>query len=83
MLRSINFKLTPKRQRSRGWLPFLFMAIVIGSVIAGGLSFVVLCIEVEHSLPSTQSLKNYHPSLVSGLYAADGSLIDEFYTERR
>jgi penicillin-binding protein 1A len=76
-------KLRTATQGLRAWLTFLFMTILVGSVVAGGLFFVAICIELEHSLPSTQSLKNYHPPLVSNLYAADGALIDEFYTERR
>ena len=50
--------------------------------VAGAILFAFYA-QINRSLPSTQSLKNYHPPLVSSLYARDGSLIGEFYTERR
>jgi penicillin-binding protein 1A len=61
----------------------VFLTVVVGSVVAAVLVLSVFYIELERSLPSTQSLKNYHPPLVSSVYAGDGSLIGEFYTERR
>lgn len=34
-------------------------------------------------LPDTASIRNYHPPLVTSVYASDGTLIAEFYSERR
>ena len=52
-------------------------------LLAAGAVLFALYIQINRSLPGTQSLKNYYPSLVSSVYARDGSLIGEFYTERR
>jgi penicillin-binding protein 1A len=83
MKRSTVRKRLPKKRSPIRWLTSIFLTIVIGSVIAAGLALAVFYIELDRSLPSTQSLKNYHPPLVSSVYAADGSLIGEFYLERR
>jgi penicillin-binding protein 1A len=83
MRRATTYKSMPRKKGPMRWLAFGFLAVVIGSVVAVGLALVVFYIELDRSLPSTQSLKNYHPPLVSSVYAADGSLIGEFYTERR
>jgi penicillin-binding protein 1A len=83
MRRATTYKGTPKKKGAIRWLAFGLLAIVIGSVVAAGLALLVFYIELDRSLPSTQSLKNYHPPLVSSVYAADGSLIGEFYSERR
>ena len=60
-----------------------FLTVLVGSMVVAGLVLAVFYIELDRSLPSIQSLKNYHPPLVSSVYAADGSLIGEFYAERR
>lgn len=65
------------------WLAFGSLTVLIGTGVVAGLALAVFYIELDRSLPSIQSLKNYHPPLVSSVYAADGSLIGEFYTERR
>ena len=83
MKQSTAYKRMPKKRGPLRWIALVFLTLVIGSVAAGGLALVVLYIELDRSLPSIQSLKNYHPPLVSSVYAADGSLIGEFYTERR
>ena len=38
---------------------------------------------VTQNLPQITSLQDYEPSIVTSVYAADGSLIAEFYLERR
>jgi penicillin-binding protein 1A len=83
MKRSTAHKRIPKKRSPIRWLTSIFLSVVIGSVAAAGLAFTLFYIELNRSLPSTQSLKNYHPPLVSSVYAADGSLIGEFYVERR
>ncbi len=83
MKRSPVYKRMPAKRGPFRWLAYGLLAVVIGSVVVAGLTLVVFYIELDRSLPSTQSLKNYHPPLVSSVYAADGSLIGEFYTERR
>ncbi|ROR03493.1 penicillin-binding protein 1A [Desulfosoma caldarium] len=39
--------------------------------------------QLERSLPSIQSLRDYRPSIVTTMYAADGTVIGEFAAERR
>jgi Membrane carboxypeptidase/penicillin-binding protein len=39
--------------------------------------------QITEGLPSVDALKNYHPPIVTTLYAADGTPIAEFYHERR
>ena len=56
-------------------LGMVFLAAVVG--LFG------FYLNISRSLPSIQSLKHYHPPLVSSVYARDGSLIGEFYLERR
>ncbi len=83
MKRSTVHNRIPKKQSYTRLLTSIVLSIVIGSMVAAGLALAVFYIELNRSLPSTQSLKNYHPPLVSSLYASDGSLIAEFYVERR
>ncbi|HQN20015.1 MAG TPA: transglycosylase domain-containing protein, partial [Syntrophobacteraceae bacterium] len=83
MKRSTVHNRIPKKQSYTRLLTSIVLSIVIGSMVAAGLALAVFYIELNRSLPSTQSLKNYHPPLVSSLYASDGSLIVEFYVERR
>ncbi len=73
----------PGRRSPLRWLAFGSLTMLIGTGVVAGLALAVFYIELDRSLPSIQSLKNYHPPLVSSVYAADGSLIGEFYTERR
>lgn len=64
------------------WITFLlavtlsFLAFTIGV----GLSFYN---HITEGLPSIDSLKNYHPPVVTTFYAADGTPMAEFYHERR
>ena len=83
MKRSPAYKRMPGKRHPLRWVAFVLTTVVMSGVVAAGLALVVFYIELERALPSTQSLKNYHPPLVSSVYAADGSLIGEFYTERR
>jgi penicillin-binding protein 1A len=83
MRRSTTHKRIPKKRSPIRWLAAIFLTFVIGSVVAAVLALAVFYIELDRTLPSTQSLKSYHPPLVSSVYASDGSLIAEFYIERR
>lgn len=57
-----------------------FLGLVLLAAAVGLLGFYT---HLTRSLPSIQSLRQYHPPLVSSVYARDGSLIGEFYIERR
>ncbi len=48
-------------------------------LIVGGYGFYA----VTRNLPQISSLKDYQPSIVTNVYADDGTLIAEFYLERR
>lgn len=52
-------------------------------LLVAGVALFAFYTQITRSLPSTQSLMNYYPSLVSSVYARDGVLIGEFYAERR
>ncbi len=78
----------PNKQRKSpfSWLKGLFVtALGIGlcAVVFGLLAAFGFYLQLERSLPSVKSLKEYRPAIVSSMYAADGSLIGEFYNERR
>jgi penicillin-binding protein 1A len=78
----------PKKQRKSpfSWLKGLFLGVLgIGlcAVVFGILAAFGFYLQLERSLPSIKSLKEYRPAIVSSMYAADGSLIGEFYNERR
>lgn len=53
-----------------------FMAFGIGVALT-------LYNHITEGLPSIESLKNYHPPVVTTFYAADGTPLAEFYHERR
>lgn len=55
--------------------------LVLGTVAV--LSAVAAYFQLERSLPSIQSLRDYRPAIVSTMYAADGTVIGEFAAERR
>lgn len=65
------------------WFAFIFMGVVVSLILLGGVALVAFYVQVDRSLPSAKALKNYHPPIVSTMYAGDGSVIGEFFTERR
>lgn len=83
MKQSPAYRRMPKRRNPLRWLALALLTVFVGSVVVAGLAVAVFYVELDRSLPSIQSLKDYHPPLVSSVYAADGSLIGEFYAERR
>ncbi len=82
MRRSRKPKGGPSSGKAR-WVALILLGGAIFAAVVGGLAAFAFYIQVDRALPSTQSLKGYHPALVSSIYAADGSLRGEFYTERR
>jgi len=51
--------------------------LLIFFIFSGFLLFLI------HNLPDIKSLEDYHPPIVTRIYADDGQIIDELYTERR
>lgn len=71
-----------------GRRPLRFVLITVFAVCLLGGVVAVLAVagfyfQIERSLPSGEALKNYHPPLASSVYASDGTLIGEFFIERR
>ncbi len=65
-----------------------FWLIILTTIVVSTLSFGIgvglsLYKHITEGLPSVESLKNYRPPVVTTLYASDGSIIAEFYHERR
>jgi len=75
-------KRAPKRKTFR-WFVLAVVSVLFCLVLIVGVGLFAFYIQLDRSLPSTQSLKNYHPPLVSSVYSADGELIGEFFIERR
>lgn len=82
MKRAGSQKRAPGKSSFR-WFFFAFVSVGVCIVLAGVLAAAALYYQVERSLPSVESLKTYHPPLVSSVYASDGTLIGEFNAERR
>jgi len=64
------------------WMMVLLLVFVSFIAFAVGIG-VSLYNQITEGLPSVDALKNYHPPIVTTLYAADGTPIAEFYHERR
>jgi penicillin-binding protein 1A len=56
----------------------LFTLGVLGAAAVAGLFF-----RYAADLPSVEIMRDYNPSLITKVYAADGSVLGEFFVERR
>ncbi len=74
---------SPVPKRSRGGCLIFFLVVFLVGIGAAAFVIGAFYTQLERSLPSIQSLKDYRPAVVSRMYAADGTLIGEFYEERR
>ncbi|MDG2306878.1 MAG: PBP1A family penicillin-binding protein [Candidatus Binatia bacterium] len=61
---------------------FFFWTVTL-TVVAAGLVAFVLWRELSQDLPPVEELLRYRPPAATLVYAADGSLIGEFFEERR
>jgi penicillin-binding protein 1A len=71
---------------SRGWVRKLFLAFLLLLVLltaAGAAVAYVAYLHVTRDLPKIESIQDYRPSAVSKVLAADGSVVAEFYRDRR
>jgi penicillin-binding protein 1A len=64
------------------WITVLLLVFASFIAFAVGIG-VSLYNQITEGLPSVDALKNYHPPIVTTLYAADGTPLSEFYHERR
>ncbi len=72
----------PGKQRKRRWIRFLvwtFLLVLAVTLMVGGYAFY----RVTRNLPKISSLKDYQPSIVTMVYADDGTPIAEYYLEKR
>ncbi len=79
-------KPTPQGNRPKGtlrWFLFALFSIFVCAGLIGGIVLFAFYVQLDHSLPSVEALKNYHPPLVTTVYSADGKLIGEFFSQRR
>lgn len=80
---------TPKPRRTPprpGWARFfsrLFLGLVILAVLAVGGAGFFIYYHFNKDLPDYTMIKDFRPPLITRLYARDGQLIGEFFTERR
>jgi len=73
---------TTARKRKKGRVRFIAWAslvIFLVLVLGGALGFY----RITRNLPQIASLQDYEPSIITTVYSDDGSLIAEFYLERR
>ena len=74
-----------KRKKHRvGRILFrIFLLFVLICTVTGGLAAAGLYYYISRDLPKISSLKDYHPPIISTVYADDGRKIGEFFNERR
>ncbi|MEN8807636.1 MAG: transglycosylase domain-containing protein, partial [Desulfobacterales bacterium] len=74
-----------KRKKHRvGRILFrIILLFVLICTLTGGLGAVGLYYYISRDLPKISSLKDYHPPIISTVYADDGRKIGEFFNERR
>ncbi len=59
------------------------LALGVLAITGAGFGVALFYAFVLRDLPDIRSLDDYHPNLITRVYAADGTVIGEFYTERR
>ncbi len=67
------------------WLNFLkaSVAFVLFGIIFGAVALYFILDKYGRDLPDYQQLTDYEPPIISRVYAADGSLIEEYSKQRR
>ncbi|MGB8427300.1 MAG: PBP1A family penicillin-binding protein [Desulfobacterales bacterium] len=77
-------KSNPTKKRRVGRFIFrLFLLMMLIGIVAGAAGAVGLYYYISRDLPKISSLKDYHPPVISTVYADDGRKIGEFFNERR
>jgi len=74
------------RREKRGFLKTLILwSFLLGLVLilCAGVASLLLYYSISKDLPQITSLSDYHPSIITNVYADDGRLIAEFFKERR
>jgi penicillin-binding protein 1A len=71
-----------KRSIGKSLVLWFFLLVVILSLCGAGAG-VVLYYRISKDLPKITSLPDYHPSVITTVYADDNRVIAEFFKERR
>src|SRR5689334_10045949 len=72
-----------RRARAVGVFGRLVRWLVVAGLLAGGLAGFVLYRELTSDLPPVDQLLRYQPPTATRVFSDDGTLIGEFYVERR
>jgi penicillin-binding protein 1A len=72
-----------RQARAVGVFGRLVRWVVLAGLLAGGLAGFVLYRELSSDLPPVDQLLRYQPPTATRVFADDGTLIGEFYVERR
>ncbi|MBW1713797.1 MAG: transglycosylase domain-containing protein, partial [Deltaproteobacteria bacterium] len=72
----------PAHRRRRRWL-WILLAILIVMSVASGAALYAGYLYFSYDLPKLDKLSDYRPKTISRFYAADGTVLAEYYTERR
>jgi penicillin-binding protein 1A len=72
----------PKR-RWRLWLRRIVVGVGLFVVVTGGAAGYLVYREISANLPPVDKLLRYQLPVATRVYAADGTLLGEFYTEKR
>ena len=80
-------KPVPQGRKPKGrtlrWLVFGLFSVFLCLSMVAGIAVFAIYVQIDQSLPSVETLKNYHPPLATSVYSADGEQIGEFFIERR
>jgi penicillin-binding protein 1A len=84
MAKRTNDILKKRKKHRVGRIIFrIFLLFVLICTVMGGLAAAGLYYYISRDLPKISSLKDYHPPIISTVYADDGRKIGEFFNERR
>lgn len=72
-----------RSKKFRRFLVRIFFFLLVLTGISGGAITFLAYREIRKALPPVEQLARYQPSVASQMYAADGSLVGEFFFEKR
>src|SRR5690242_3178906 len=72
-----------KGRRRPGWLGRIVLWCGVAGALAVGFLVFIIYQEVTTSLPPVDQILHYKPPVTTRVFADDGTLIGEFYVERR